>query len=81
MTVSVLNPDDIISSFLHSFLPKTVGIPVYQMLQPMKWFMAENDALLQSSRGGGVHGYYAIVVSVAIYATVSVTAWIDPPFS
>lgn len=46
----------------------------------MKRFMAENVASLQSSREGGVHGYYAIEVSVAIYATVSETAWIDPPF-
>ena len=80
MTVSVPTPDDMIASFPHSVLPKIIGTPVYQTLQPMKRFMAENAALLQSSRGGGIHGYYATIVSIAIYATVSETAWIDPPF-
>ena len=75
---SVPTPDEFIASFPNSNIPPLTGEPNYDTLHELRQLLKENAASVASNRGGGVHGYLSIVVSAAVYTTLSATAFTIP---
>ena len=78
MTSTVPTPEALIESFPHPTLPKIDGTPTYETLADLKTLIAANAATIPSTRGGGTNGHLGIILSPAVYTTVSATAWINP---
>ena len=77
---SVPTPDEFIASFPNSDIPPLTGEPNYETLHELRQLLKENAASVTSNRGGGVHGYLGIVVSAAVYTTLSATAFTIPTY-
>ena len=77
---SVPSIDSIIESFPNPELPKIEGKPTHDDMANLRTLLAANAASIPSLRGGGGHGYLGIVLSPAVYTTVSATAWNNPNF-
>jgi hypothetical protein len=75
---TVPTPEALIESFPHPSLPKIIGQPTYLALSTMKKLIAANAASVPSREGGGAHGYLGMVLSAAVYATVSGTPFVNP---
>ena len=78
MTSTVSSPESFIESFPHPILPKIIGLPTYTALADIKKSLAANAASVASNRGGGTNGYLGIILSPAVYATVSPTPFALP---
>jgi hypothetical protein len=74
---NVQSPEDLIESF-PNVVVKIAGEPSYDTLAELMLTLKGNAASVPSARGGGAHGYLGIVISPAVYATISPVAWIDP---
>ena len=74
MSSSVPTPDEFIQSFPHQ-LTKITGIPTFATLTNLRNQLKANAASVPTTRGGGEHGYLGIVLSDAIYNTISNTPW------
>jgi hypothetical protein len=74
---SVPTVDTMIASFPETLEP-IIGIPTYDSLSRLKAQLKINAATIPTLRGGGTHGYLAIVVSDAIYAQISQVAFVLP---
>ena len=73
-------PESLIESFPNPDVPKIEGRPTYESIANLKTLLSANAASVQSGRGGGNNGYLGIVLSDAVYTTVSATPWVNPPY-
>ena len=80
MASSVPSPESFIESFPHPIIPKITGLPTYQTLSETKRLLAANAASVASNRGGGSNGYLGIILSPAVYATISATPFDAPAY-
>ena len=76
MTSTVQTPESFIESFPHPSLPKIIGLPTYTALSECKKALAANAASVASNRGGGANGYLGIILSPAVYATITPTPFV-----
>ena len=60
-----------IKSFPHSAFPKQEGEPTYNKIQAMHKLAAANTSSIETTRGGGQHGYLAIVLEPATCTTLT----------
>ena len=67
-----------IESFLHTIFPKQLGEPNYKKIQKIHKLAAANAALVETTRGGGNHGYLAIVLEPNTYHTLTGHIFIPP---
>ena len=77
MSSSVPTHDEFIQSFPNS-ISKINGIPTFTTLTTLRNQLKANAASVPSTRGGGNHGDLGLVLSDAIYNTISQTAWTVP---
>lgn len=73
-------PESLIESFPNPDVPKIEGRPSYETMANLRTLLSANAASVQSGRGGGNNGYLGIVLSDAVYTTVSATPWANPPY-
>ena len=78
-SANVPTPEALIDSFPHSVIPKIEGQPDYEKIAAIKHLLGANAASVQTTRGGGSNGYLGIILSPAVYNTVSPVPWVDPP--
>ena len=74
---SVPSPKTFIDSFPNQ-LPKIDGLPDYNSLTEARSLLKANAATVPCNCGGGANGYLGIVVSAAVYATISNVAFALP---
>ena len=67
-----------IESFPHSTFPKIDGEPTHNTIKQTHKLAAENAASVETTRGGGRHGYLAIVVDPSTYLTLAGTSFMAP---
>jgi len=67
-----------IESFPHSTFPKQEGEPTYEKIQAIHKLAAANAASVETTRGGGQHGYLAIVLEPATYTTLTGATFMPP---
>ena len=67
-----------IESFPHSTFPKIEGEPTYEKIKQIHKLAAENAASVETTRGGGRHGYLALVLDNNTYLTLTGTAFMPP---
>ena len=79
-TTTVPLPDKFIKSFPHPIITPICGQPTYNNLADLKKKLSVNAASIQSSLGGGAHGYLWCVLLPAQFATLSGTAGNVPVF-
>ena len=79
MSSSVPSLDDFIQSFPDQ-LTKIEGIPSYKTLSILCELVKANAGSVPTTRGGGKLGYLVLVVSMAIYKTISATPWTIPDY-
>ncbi len=80
MTTSTTTPDSFIASFMYPTLPKIHGRPDFNQLYGAHKLQQVNALEIQTSIGGGAHGYLGAIVNVATYARlVPATPWVTPP--
>jgi hypothetical protein len=70
--------DVIIDGFPHPTIPPILGIPTYTTIAEIHLKLNANAASVYSSLGDGAHGLLALTVSVAVYNTLSATAFVEP---
>jgi len=58
---------------------KIHGEPTYNDLPQLRAVLYHNAASVHSSLGGGAHGHLSMIMHPTTYATLSPTAWQDPP--
>ena len=80
MTISsVLSPDSLIASFPHPSLPKITGRPTFSSINALRKLQKANAAEVNSTLGGGAHGYLGMIISDAAYARAAPgTPYIHP---
>lgn len=66
---STATPESLIEGFPNSELPKIQGQPTYEHLKELRTLLGENAASIQTTRGGGNHGYLGLILSDARYDT------------
>ena len=52
--------DSIIESFLNSSIPKIQGDPTFETIKNTEKLLVENVSIIQSTLGGGEHGYLGL---------------------
>ena len=67
-----------IESFPNSTFPKIEGEPTYEKIKQIHKLAAENAASIETTRGGGRHGYLAIVLDPNTYLTLTGTTFMPP---
>ena len=67
-----------IESFPHSSFPKQEGEPTYEKIQAMHKLAAANASSVETARGGGQHGYLAIVLEPATCTTLTGATFMPP---
>ena len=79
MTSSVPSVEDFTNAFPTQLTP-IVGEPTYATLKTLKDQLKANAASIPTTLGGGNHGYLGLILSPATYATISLTAFIEPAY-
>ena len=67
-----------IESFPHSTFPKQEGESSYEKIQATHKLAAANASSVETTRGGGQHGYLAIVLEPATYTTLTGATFMPP---
>jgi len=67
-----------IESFPNSTFPKQEGEPTYQKIKTIHKLAAENAASVETTRGGGQHGYLAIVLDPNTYHALTGATFMAP---
>ena len=65
-----------IESFSNSIFPKIEDESTYEKIKQIHKLAAENAASIETTRGGGRHGYLAIVLDPNTYLTLIGTTFI-----
>ena len=76
--VTVKTPEEYIRGFPHKTLPRIDGEPTYASIRLLQKKLAANAATIKTTLGGGAHGYLALCLTPAAYATHSLTAFVPP---
>ena len=72
---------DYVASYFKYKTPTPIqGTPTYKALKRLKAELRANASSVETSLGGGNHGYLGLVLSDAEYENVSPTAFIAPAF-
>ena len=74
----VKTPEKYIKGSPHKILPKIEGEPDYHSIHLINKKLAANAATIKTPLGGGRHGYLALCLSPAAYASHSLTAFVPP---
>jgi hypothetical protein len=74
-----LSADDIVSKFPVKTLPTIHGEPDYETINNMVQTLYGNAASLSTTSGGGAHGHIGIIMTQALYATLTATPYNAPP--
>ena len=77
---SVPTSEAFIESFPNPVIPKIEVIPTYESIANVRSLLSANAASVASQRGGGNNGYLGIVLSDAVYTTVSGIPWVSPQY-
>ena len=72
--------DKIIDNFPHPTIQKITGRPCYDTLKPMHMHINSNTASIQTTLGGGQHGYLGTTTEPGYYQTLTGAVFI-PPFN
>jgi hypothetical protein len=75
----MMSVDSMINGFPVPTLPKIEGRPTYDTITALATEIHRNTASIQSELGGGANGHLGISLNPPVYATVSATAWMNPP--
>jgi len=67
-----------IESFPHPSFPKQEGEPTYDKIQTIHKLAAANATSVDTTRGGGQHGYLALVLDANTYTTLTGQAFMPP---
>jgi hypothetical protein len=65
--------DYIQTYFKFQSLTRSVGKPTYESIKAVKEELKANAASVYTNRGGGAHGYLALVLTPASYANINGT--------
>ena len=80
LSSSVSSPDEMITSFPNSVIPKITLEPHYESLVELRDSLKENYYSIPSMRVGGTYGYLGGMQTDAVYTIVALgTAFIIPP--
>lgn len=71
--------DDIVAKFPNKVLEAVIGEPTYETINRLVQILYGNAATLPTKLGGGRHGHIGLIMKATLYATLSNTAWVDPP--
>lgn len=74
-----LSVDDIVAKFPLKNIPSITGEPNYASINDMVQMLYGNAASLSTTIGGGAHGHIGLLMTPALYATLSATPYIPPP--
>ena len=66
-----ITAEQCIESFPHSTFPKQEGEPTYKKTQIIHKLVARNALSVETTRGGGQHGYLAIVLEPATHTALT----------
>ena len=73
-----LSADDIVSKFPVKTLPTITGEPDYATINQMVQTLYGNAASLSTTSGGGAHGHIGLIMTAALYATLTATPYVVP---
>ena len=73
-----LSADDIVSKFPVKTLPIIQGAPDYESISSMVQALYGNAASLSTTSGGGAHGHIGLIMTPALYATLTATPYLAP---
>jgi hypothetical protein len=76
MTAST--PDELISGFPHSSLPKVTGEPTFENLKVIRRLLNTNAMSVASYEGGGNHGHLGIIMNNEEYFAIAVDVFPVP---
>jgi hypothetical protein len=71
-------PDELITGFLHSSLPKVTGEPTFEDLKVIWRLLNTNAMSVASYEGGGCHGHLGIIMTNEEYFAVAVDVFPIP---
>jgi hypothetical protein len=74
----VLSVDDIISKFPIKTIPNINGEPDHESINNMVQTLYGNAATLATTSGGGAHGHIGLIMTPALYATLTPTPYVAP---
>ena len=74
-----LSADDIVAKLPVKTLPTIQGEPDYETINQMVQTLYGNAASLSTTSGGGAHGHIGLIMTQALYATLTATPYIAPP--
>ena len=74
-----LSINNIVTKFPLKNIPTITGEPDYSTINDMVQNLYGNAASLPATLGGGVHGHIGLLVTPALYATISAAPYIIPP--
>jgi hypothetical protein len=74
-----LSVDNIVAKFPLKNIPGITGEPDYESINDVVQKLYGNAASLPTTIGGGAHGHIGLLVTPALYATLSATPYIAPP--
>jgi hypothetical protein len=80
MPSTIPTPEAIRASFIHPKIGKIIGRPTFKDLWLAQKLQEENAVEIETTIGGGQHGYLGAIVNAATYARiVPGTPWVAPP--
>ena len=71
--------DKLVETFLQPTIPPIVGVPTYETISKVIMMLSFNAASVSTNLGCGTLGYLVLVVTPAIYNTLSATPFVPPP--
>ena len=74
-----LSADDIVAKFPVKTLPIIQGAPDYETISSMMQALYGNAASLSTTSGGGTHGHIGLIMTPALYLTLTITPFVSPP--
>jgi len=74
-----LSADDIVAKFPVKTLPIIQGAPDYETISSMMQALYGNAASLSTTSGGGAHGHIGLIMTPALYLTLTATPFVSPP--
>lgn len=70
--------ESVITAFPHTAIPPIDGPPTFASVNELTTMLKANAASIQSANGGGQLGFLGVMVSAAMYATLSTDPFIVP---
>ena len=73
-----LTVENIVAKFPVKTLPQIHGEPDYESIKAIQDILYGNAASLPTTLGGGNHGHIGLIMTPALYLTLSATAYVEP---